>query len=351
MFQKWWSVLPTTSVTLLNHSPMALFSLEKAHRNVCFTLNNPVEEPEAFALALQSALPVGYLVFQEEQVTTRHFQGYFELNKQVRGRKIKDALPTAHLEDRKGTQDEAITYCKKPESRLRGPWEFGTPKQQGRRTDIAEAVATLRSAGMAAVVEQHPTTFVKYASGLARLSVQLTKYTRREQPSVTLLYGPSGVGKSHWAWSREPQLVSVSGNLKWFDNYQGEEAVLFDEFDGKLSGTPLKHFLNLTDRYPLMVEVKGAHVSAMWTRVYITTNIHPRFWYDWVGREAQYPAVVRRITNVVWWKSDTRADNVELTPEHPSWEHFFAGPPAAAPVVLGPLDDYIVHEERNLFNF
>ena len=64
----------------------------------------------------------------------------------------------------------------------------------------------------------------------------------------------------------------------WFDGYEGEETILFDDFD-KDWGVPYRMLLQITDRYPMQSQQKGGWVHRMWTRVIITCNEGPKDWY------------------------------------------------------------------------
>lgn len=115
-------------------------------RNVLFTQfiktdNDVLQEGDALRPSVGDdeiqELPCGdwddvkYVTYQVERCpkTGRlHYQGYIEftgkktwswVHKNLKG------LETAHLEQRKGSQDEAINYCQKVESRVRGPFEHG----------------------------------------------------------------------------------------------------------------------------------------------------------------------------------------------------------------------------------
>lgn len=64
-----------------------------------------------------------------------HWQSYIELKNRYRISAIQDMFKHNKWKilDRHGTQEDAIKYCKKD-----GQWqEYGTPKRQGRRTDIS----------------------------------------------------------------------------------------------------------------------------------------------------------------------------------------------------------------------
>lgn len=330
--------------------------MSKQYRNICFTKNNPDGEGEeaaqAFITYARAEIPtLAYITFQLEEGEngTPHYQGYAELSKNTAHGTVHHGLQRAHLEARKGSQEQAIAYANKEDTRVAGPWSWGEAKRQGKRTDLKDATDALRDGGMLAVRDNHPEQYVKFGNGLSRLHLSLNKYTRRAQPRVELLFGPAGVGKSRSVWDAEPQLVSIP-NLNWFDGYEGEQAVLFDDFDGSRSECPLKHLLNCLDRYPLRIAVKGAHTLAQWIRVYITTNIHPRAWYDWSGREEQFPALERRFSKVTWWKSES-AQPVVVTPGSDDWVRFWAGPPAVVPRQLNRFEDWAEVQQADKFNF
>jgi len=113
------------------------------YRNVCFTVNNPDGQLDPDTDRWADDHFVSFCVWQLElsETGTLHFQGYLELTKQVSLASVKaiPGLERAHIEARRGNQAVAIAYCKKLDTRLDGPWEWGVPKAQGQRADL-EAV-------------------------------------------------------------------------------------------------------------------------------------------------------------------------------------------------------------------
>lgn len=83
---------------------------------------------------------IRYLIMQAETCPKSgrtHWQGYVEFNKPVRLAAAKQLLGTqsAHLEKRRGTQKEAIKYCRKKETRYSKEgifYSFGDPAKEGR---------------------------------------------------------------------------------------------------------------------------------------------------------------------------------------------------------------------------
>ena len=114
----------------------------------CWTLNNPTEEESLTLSNLHLMVPeVKYIVYQKEigSQGTCHFQGYLELTTRKTLRQTKVILGTEriHIERRRGSAEEARTYCMKEDGRLDGPWEQGDfsgtvqSTGAGARTDLA----------------------------------------------------------------------------------------------------------------------------------------------------------------------------------------------------------------------
>lgn len=90
-----------------------------------FTNNNPGPDDNP----VYDCTKVQYLCYQLEkgQNGTFHFQGVCQfLNKDTTMAKAKEVLGArSHVEKMRGTPEQAVQYCKKEESRVDGPWDFG----------------------------------------------------------------------------------------------------------------------------------------------------------------------------------------------------------------------------------
>lgn len=268
----------------------------------CFTLNNPDGSLDVdFTEWLDHGLR--YAVYQQEvgETGTEHFQGYLELDRGQRLSYVKKLLPAAHFEIRRGTQQQAIDYCKKPESRLDGPWEFGTPSEgQGNRADIAE-FKKLVDAGAtdSELWDKTPNLFLRHAKMLSVVR-QMRQPKRNWAPKVVLAYGGPGTGKTAWCYAQtggelSPNTYTKPTNSKWWCQYSGQENVVIDEFKGWI---PWNQLLTILDRYPLQVEAKCVQggLNFVAKSIYITSNARPDEWYA-----PEYPilALTRRITEFV----------------------------------------------------
>jgi len=332
----------------------------KQYKAWCFTWNNPTLTTDQFRSAITTDWSVKYAVAQLESgdAGTKHFQGYVEFGKVMRLTGVKKLLQTAHWEQRMGTREQARDYCQKADSRLEPGFEVGdfAAGGQGRRNDLASAVAMVKESGnLKAVMDEMPEMFVKYGRGLRELAMAMS-VPRDDPPEVFICYGPTGCGKSRLSRQEGNYWVDPLGSGAWFDGYNGEDNAIFDDFDGNKSHTRLKDFLRILDRYGLRVPVKGGFINWTPKRIWITTNYHPRDWWDWTSREAQYPALQRRITRIIHWRAwEPEPILIDRHGRPELWKRWWHGPSAygnpANAALLGPLDNYIEREDPEDWKF
>lgn len=204
---------------------------------------------------------------------------------------------------------------------------------------------------MLAAAHEEPGAYVQFHKGLhALLCAQVPP--ARQRPFVELHYGPTGCGKSFNSRRSEDgsglqfrldYARLVGGSAMWFDGYMQQPLFIFDDFVGAASHVSLSYLLELLDVYHLDVPVKGAFTPWIPTAIAITTNIHPRQWYDYDGRMGQYSALQRRIGIVYYYGFDgkrgaTRQPGDGPVPslddydEYDAWERFWAGPRTVEPL-------------------
>jgi len=244
---------------------------------------------------LDQLVPTGkatYLVYQEEMCpdTGRiHIQGYAEFPSPIRRKKLQEYIANpCHVEKRMGTPQEAADYCKKEASRLAGtsPKEFGIiSRGQGARNDLNEVHAMLQAgATELAIADAHFTPWVKYHKGI-RLYKELTLKPRTKATVSIIIWGEGGIGKSHLAFNTFPNSYRVTkGNCGiWYDRYNQEDAVIFDDFKNWISFTDWK---GVIDGYKFTVDAKGGQREFTSKFAIFTSNFNPRTdWYDRVGQD------------------------------------------------------------------
>lgn len=252
-----------------------------------FVLPSPSEENAVrYAIAQRECCP-------DTQRT--HIQAYVEFHRPVRLTHVQRVLgdPTAHCEPRRGSRDQARDYCRKLETRVAdtqpqevGHWKAGGT---GSRNDLYEIRDLIISGSSPLELADHNfTAWVRYHRAFDRYRLELRSSDLRSV-DVFVYYGESGTGKSFRAYTENPGAYwKPQGD--WWDGYAGESTVVIDDFYGWIKYSMM---LRVCDKYPLHVECKGGTIPANWTKIIITSNKHPRDWYENILDKAP---MLRRMT-------------------------------------------------------
>lgn len=247
---------------------------------------------------------VSQICYQEEECPDthrRHFQGFLAVTEQSSMATIKATLDSleVHVEPVRKCNAAAQNYCMKSETKVRDgfSYEAGINKVRGERTDLMMVKAKLdEGATLAEVYEAHFESSCRFSRFFKEYAL-LKQAPRCTEPSVYVLCGPTGTGKTRWVYDNFGQFgifPKDPGNY-WFDNYYQHHCVLIDEFD---CGISLSYLLRLLDRYPMMVENKGCYVNFNSPNICITSNVPFDEWYG-SAMPRQREALKRRITEFI----------------------------------------------------
>nr|QXP07602.1 MAG: replication associated protein [Arizlama virus] len=270
------------------------------HRSWCFTMFEKPEFKNEF---------IRYMIYQKELAPSTekvHFQGYLELTHPEKLSWMKKLSNSAHWEPRRGTREQARDYCRKTETQVEPPVEMGEwIKGQGNRSDLNEVCDYAKNHSMRDVAEEYPSTYVKYYKGLNELKGRLADNKAMRNLEVIVLWGDTGVGKTRYVYDNEKIedifKLDYDNEHVWFDGYNGEKVLLLDDFYGWIKWTMI---LNLLDRYPMRLPIKGSFTYAQWTKVYITSNKPPEEWYC-----IKTEPLMRRITKVIHMEASSPSVN------------------------------------------
>lgn len=264
------------------------------------TWNNPPLNGHEIISDLVQNEKVSFATGQLEkgELGTPHLQFYLEVNSNVRLSYMKKLIdPTIHWEPRRGTQSEVIAYVTKEDTRQSPPFEYGTKKEQGSRSDLLRAKEMIKSGSSELeVAEECFTTWAKFYKALDRYRV-LVQPRRDWEMDIQVYWGEPGTGKTRKAFEDDPNAYFKPIG-EWWDGYDGQETVIIDDFYGWL---PYAFMLQLLDRYPLVVPTKGSFKPFNAKKIVITSNKHPEDWYD--KTKCGFDALRRRITRITHFRA------------------------------------------------
>lgn len=263
------------------------------YRNVCFTDFDVTPEHQE---ALKQYDKFTYVIVGVETCPTtqrQHLQGYAELNDKISLVTLRTLMPMGHIENRRGSAEEAAAYCKK-EGQY---WEVGEMKQQGKRNDIAHVKDLMRGgAGMEQIITN---TDSYQAMAFAVKALPFFEKRRDWVPVVHWFHGPSGTGKTSTAYNdamaKYGRVHIQNAASHWWQGYDAHEAVIIDEVRAG-SAINFVALLPLLDRYPCTIECKGASRQFLAREIWLTSPFDPLTMYH--RGEEEVRQLLRRISEI-----------------------------------------------------
>lgn len=270
-----------------------------------FVVNNWLEEDWDCLRGVSeqcSYLVMGKEVGEEEG--TPHIQGYMRFL----GKPPRKAEVLGMLSERLGHQiwlnaahgSAAVNrgYCTKQGDFF----EKGEcPMGRGSRSDLADFRDAIKAGTSklelfeekTEMMARYPKFYEGYKAELQRVAA-LQQFRDDVVPEVTVIWGDTGAGKTREVFEShdvgdiyKTAVQASSGDALWWDGYDSQEVILMDDFYGQVRP---EYLLNLLDRYPFMLNVKGGTRWRLARRIYITSNVHPSEWYA----HGSVPEEVRR---------------------------------------------------------
>lgn len=240
----------------------------KRSRAYCFTWNNPKTNSEA---KLQSIV-CQYLTYGRErgESGTPHLQGFVYFTDAKSTSAVRKLLQGCHVEPAK-TISAAITYCQKDGDFYESGARPIDPKCKGELE--AKRWEDVWKNAIAGDLDAIPADVrVRYYSGLRRIERDfMVKPDALAAPCGTWIYGKSGVGKSYSVRKCFPDLYSKNAS-KWWDGYQKEDVVLFDDLGTDQVGW-ISRFLKIwPDQYPFIADIKGGSICIRPRRFIVTSQ-------------------------------------------------------------------------------
>lgn len=293
-----------------------------------------------------------YLVYGHEvgDAGNFHLQGYVAFDQQVAFSTVSGAIPGAHIERAKGNATQNRAYCIKDQDFV----EEGVFPQQGRRNDLwdlKEIAKSRKGIRLRDAIEEFPAIVAKYPRFVDTLQ-RVYGMDRREPPIVFYFWGPTGRGKSRTAYvlarmlGRVFRVPQAKGSGLYYDAYDGEEVLLFDEFYG--NRMKWASLLDVTDRYPNMLACHGGAGRANVAKyIFFCSNAPP----DKLYPKIKVDPFLRRIHWLQYF-GIPRATHHEFRAPRETRANFFVSPFSGVTKFLlraiAPVEDATARETRRL---
>lgn len=218
----------------------------------------------------------------------KHNQGYIQVFQQCRFTAIQKIFKSkCHFEVMNGSIKDNENYCSKDNIYT----SLGYFCTQGYKSDAHNIKEDLKSgASMYDIMNNYTGTYLRYHNGIEKMKqlisskkfnfdVDKCKVTKRKI-TTTALIGEAGSGKSTYVVDKYGMenvfFVNLSGDGNLFDGYEGQDIILLDDFNGNIKYTEM---LRILDENAYRANIKYGYTYANWTKVYITSNVKPIYWY------------------------------------------------------------------------
>lgn len=271
--------------------------------NWVFTLNNYTEQEVAdiSTWVNKGARGIGYSKEVGESGTP-HLQGFICMTKKCGLKKIKALNNRMHIEVMRGKIKDSEKYCSKQASlSIIGDM----PTEKAPKSKVQEQMwdevksGSITEAELLQKYGGHYGRYYKAVGHCLRLAKKPKTYQRIERPANAIWFGPAGSGKT---WAAEEFAIQAEHSMwkmpvsqlksNWYDGYNGEDIILYDDFRG--SCIQPQEFLNLLDgmkQFP----IKGGFVENKSKYLFFTSPDHPiNWWPNWYAKDENNWAQVKR---------------------------------------------------------
>lgn len=296
------------------------------------TINNPVEKGfthDVIKAILSGMKSVIYWCMADEigEQGTYHTHIYIQGRGAIRFSTLKKNFEPAHFEMGKGTALQNYEYItktgkweadKKHETCVDGTfeeWGEMPVERQGSRNDLADLVSMIAS-GMSdyQIIQEMPEAMIQLDKISQTRQVIISETARKEWRDISVYYvwGDTGTGKTRSIMEKYgyENVFRVTDYLHPFDNYHGQDTIIFEEFR---SGFRISDMLNYLDGYPLELPCRYANKWACYHNVYIVSNIPLSEQYRNQPVES-FNAFLRRLKGVIrFYANDRIFEQIKIT--------------------------------------
>lgn len=292
----------------------------KSSRKWLLTINNPSKHGcthENIKVTLSQFKSVKYWCICDEiggKTKTYHTHIYLYSPTPVKFATVKNRFPSSHIDFCRGSSQENRDYIRKEgkyqnsdklETNLKDTFEeFGEfpEEHQGRRNDLNFLYDCIKD-GMSnyEILELNP-EYIMQIEKIDRCR-EICRYEKFKNSfrnlEVSYHFGKTGKGKTRMVMERfgYENVYRVTDYIHPFDNYKGQDVIVFEEFRSSLK---IQDMLNYLDGYPLDLPCRYNNKIACFTKIYILSNIPLEKQYIDIQKQYEeiWMAFLRRISCV-----------------------------------------------------
>nr|WMC00985.1 replication associated protein [Redondovirus D_HF5_2R] len=307
-------------------------SLHFNGQNIFLTFNdanNKLGEPAELLDKLRDAFaqyePAYSVCGKETAPTTnmKHFHVFIHLKKRLQSRKFEEFITVQgvrpQIEKVHNNIANIIKYCKKEGHIAEKGADIWTKKGTLNKKEKAELILNGDLEKLFMEGTLGPVEIIR-AYKIRSIFETNRKPTAYKKKLVMWFKGPTGEGKTRTAvkiaeeYFKNDYWIS-NETLKWFDNYNGQEIAIIDDFRKSMI-TDWSFLLRILDGYSLIVQIKGGFVRWCPKVIIITSPASPEEAFSWINKEGE---------TMEWDKQEqlkrrlTHNDEYQLY-EFPLWE-------------------------------
>ena len=291
-------------------------------RKWSLTINDPIPKGlthEKIKMLLFMLKGIDYICMSDEIGDRHHTHVYAHFEKPKRFSTIKNLIPKAHIERAIGTSIQNKEYIFKE-----GKWEKTEKKEtnladtheewgempverQGARNDLAELYEMIQDGMSNYEILSENSDFIIHIERMEKIRQTILEETYKNvfrNLEVTYIFGDAGAGKTRSVMEKYgyANVFHVTNYKNPFDQYRGQDVIVFDEFYNSL---PIRDMLKYLDGYPLMLPCRYADKVACFTKVYLLSNTDLKEQYIDIQEHSPetWKAFLRRIHKVQVFKN------------------------------------------------
>lgn len=309
-------------------------------RKILLTINNPEQHGltrkkllEQYNLLTSSV----YMCMCDEigEQGTPHTHMYIYSQAPIRFSRIKNVFPEAHIDKARGTHQQirdyilkAGKYANSEKAKTNLPetfYEIGElPPERVSPEEKRVKLYKMIKAGMtnAEIIEEDQSYIyqIKHMNEIREMLIT-EKYAEEDREiTITYIYGATGTGKTRGIHEKHGarNICRITNYRKdgtvYFDGYNGEDVLVFEEFRGQVN---LADLLSWVDRYPIKLPARYFDRQACFTKVFFTSNesLYQLYPEIQLNNPEMWSAFLRRINKVVEYKADGTVIEKEMHPK------------------------------------